>query len=212
MRRAETYPIDVFLEGRKCLIAGGGEVAARKVRDLLACGAGVTVVSPTICEALRAMTPQLEWKARAYRSGDEKDAFLVFAATDNPAVNAKVAKAAKAAGALVNVADDPDNCDFFVPSKVIRGKLMLTVSTNGAVPAFSKKIRRELQEQFGPEYKELLELIADARAKLLERDDLDTGQRKIILEQIMELDLLEKIKNGESDKAKEEIESCIFRS
>lgn len=212
MNRSKTYPIDVFLEGRICLVVGGGEVAARKVRDLLACGSKVTVVSPTICEALRGLEPQLKWKARSYKPGDEKGAFLVFAATDSPFVNIKVANAAKSAGALVNVADNTDICDFFVPSKVVRGKLMLTVSTTGTAPALTKKLREKLQEHFGPEYAKLTDLVADARKKLLERQDIDSDQRKKILQQILDLDLLEKIKNNEIDKAKQEIEACIYQS
>ena len=92
---------------------------------------------------------------------------LVLAATDDRQVNARVSAAAQAQGLWVNVADDPEFCTFIVPAQVKRGDLTLAISTGGASPALARKLRRELQQQFGPEYRPYLALLKGLRDRLL---------------------------------------------
>jgi len=166
------YPICVDMAGRACLVVGGGVVAERKASGLLESGARVTVVSPAITARLEAWAHegQIRVIRRGYEPGDLADQSLVFVATDDGVVNAAVAADARAAGVLINAADDPAHCDFILPAVLRRGALTVAVSTGGASPALSRAVRDELETHFDREdYASLLEVAADARARLRER-------------------------------------------
>jgi precorrin-2 dehydrogenase/sirohydrochlorin ferrochelatase len=166
------YPICVDMAGRACLVVGGGMVAERKASGLLESGARVTVVSPALTARLEAWAHegQIRVIRRGYEPGDLADQSLVFVATDDGEVNATVAADARAAGALTNAADDPAHCDFIIPAVLTRGALTVAVSTGGASPALSRAVRDELETHFDREdYASLLEVAADARARLRER-------------------------------------------
>ncbi|HEV8458071.1 MAG TPA: bifunctional precorrin-2 dehydrogenase/sirohydrochlorin ferrochelatase [Methylomirabilota bacterium] len=166
------YPICVDMAGRACLVVGGGMVAERKASGLLESGARVTVVSPALTARLEAWAHegQIRVIRRGYEPGDLADQSLVFVATDDGEVNATVAADARAAGVLTNAADDPAHCDFIIPAVLTRGALTVAVSTGGASPALSRAVRDELETHFDREdYASLLEVAADARARLRER-------------------------------------------
>jgi len=166
------YPICVDMAGRACLVVGGGMVAERKASGLLESGARVTMVSPALTARLEAWAHegQIRVIRRGYEPGDLADQSLVFVATDDGAVNATVAADARAAGVLINAADDPAHCDFILPAVLRRGALTVAVSTGGASPALSRAVRDELETHFDREdYASLLEVAADARARLRER-------------------------------------------
>jgi precorrin-2 dehydrogenase/sirohydrochlorin ferrochelatase len=166
------YPICVDMAGRACLVVGGGRVAERKACGLLESGARVTVVSPALTARLEswAREGQISVIRRGYETGDLADQSLVFVATDNGEVNAMVAADARAAGVLINAADDPAHCDFIIPAVLTRGALTVAVSTGGASPALSRAVRDELETHFDREdYASLLEVAAEARARLRER-------------------------------------------
>ena len=166
------YPICVDMAGRACLVVGGGVVAERKASGLLESGARVTVVSPAITARLEAWAHegQIRVIRRGYEPGDLADQSLVFVATDDGVVNAAVAADARAAGVLINAADDPAYCDFILPAVLRRGALTVAVSTGGASPALSRAVRDELETHFDREdYASLLEVAADVRARLRER-------------------------------------------
>ena len=166
-----TYPIALKLEGRRCLVVGGGRVARRKVSGLLDCGAEVVVVAPE-CEAgLRDQAERgaITLRERPFQEEDAAGARLVIAATDDRTVNQAVVRAAHAAGALVNVVDEPGDCDFYAPACIRRGDLCIAVSTGGACPSLAKRLREELDPQFGPEYGPYLELLDRLRTALRDR-------------------------------------------
>ncbi len=166
------YPVCVDMAGRACLVVGGGAVAERKASGLLESGSRVTVVSPALTARLEAWAREGQIRAirRGYEPGDLADQSLVFVATDDGAVNAAVAADARAAGVLINAADDPAHCDFILPAVLTRGALTVAVSTGGASPALSRAVRDELETHFDREdYASLLEVAADARARLRER-------------------------------------------
>ena len=166
----KTYPIFALIEHKACLVVGGGAVGERKVRDLMTAGARVTVVSRELTPYLAGLAAQ---GAIDYRPGDFLDdqvagMVLVMAATDDPAVNARVSAAAQAQGIWVNVADEPEHCTFIVPAQVRRGELTLAISTGGASPALARRLREDLQQQFGPEYGPYLNLLKRVRTLVLE--------------------------------------------
>ena len=163
------YPMCLDMAGRPCLVVGGGPVAERKVVGLLQAGARLTVVSP-------AVTPQLDdWGRegrirlvrRGYESSDLAGQSLAFVATDDGVVNVDVARDARAAGLLINTADDPAHCDFILPAVLRRGELTVTVSTGGASPALARMLRDELGAYLAREdYAALVSVAADARRTL----------------------------------------------
>ena len=158
------YPAFLNLRERPVLVVGGGRVAARKARGLLRAGAAVTVVAP----ALRPGFPEgVRHEARRFKASDVVGRVLVMAATDDPAVNAAAAKAARKAGALVNIADDPAGSDFHVPSVLRRGRLTLAIATSGASPAVAKRLRRDLARTYGPSFRVYLKVLAGLRPLIL---------------------------------------------
>ncbi len=165
----KTYPVFAVLEDRPCLVVGGGRVGERKVQDLREAGARVTVVS-------RRLTPALGKLAQAglirhldaeFSPEQLKGMVLVMAATDDPKVNARVAAAARRRAIWVNVADAPEFCSFIVPAQVRRGDLTVAISTGGASPALARKLREELQQHFGSEYRPYLALLQQVRTRVL---------------------------------------------
>ena len=165
----KTYPIFAIIEDKPCLVVGGGAVGERKVLDLMAAGARVTVVSRTLTPELAALADQGEitYLTEDFREAQVEGMALVMAATDDPKVNAAVSAAAQARAIWVNVADAPDYCTFIVPAQVRRGDLILAISTGGASPALARQVREELQQHFGPEYGPYLDLLRRVRTRLL---------------------------------------------
>ncbi len=160
------YPVFLNLCGKKAVIVGGGKVAERKIISLIAAGADVTVVSPSLTKRLRKTLSEgrIRHIPRVYRKNDIKGAFLVIAATDSPDTNRRVSKDAPA---LVNVVDVPAECNFIAPSVVRRGQLLIAVSTGGASPAFSKAVRKELQVFYGTGFSAYLKIVREVRAKAM---------------------------------------------
>lgn len=165
------YPVMLDLEGHACLVVGGGVVAAGKIASLLEAGARVTVVSPVLGPAVLdiARAERLRWWPREYTEGDVVGFTLVMVATDDRAVNARVATEARARAVWVNCADDPAHCDFILPSVLRRGPLTVAVSTGGASPTVARMVREELEAVLPADYVALTEVVADVRRALRER-------------------------------------------
>ena len=163
------YMVNLSLDGRAVLVVGGGEIARRKVEDLLAARARVTVVAPQVCEGIVALAGQerVRVHARPYQSGDIGDAFVVIAATDDEDLNAAIFRDATGRNVLINVVDRPALCTFTVPATVHRGDLTIAIATEGRSPAFSGILREELEGRYGPEYGALVELFGDLRKKMI---------------------------------------------
>jgi precorrin-2 dehydrogenase/sirohydrochlorin ferrochelatase len=159
------YPIALDLLEKRCLVVGGGEIAAGKLDALLAAGGRVTVVSPTVRPSIAALAAErrLTLHQRPYQETDIAGAYLVIAATDDRAANAAVAADARAAGILVNAVDDIPNCDFFAVALVRRGDLQLAISTNGRSPAFARWMREQLDAAIPAEYADLLAVLGEVR-------------------------------------------------
>jgi precorrin-2 dehydrogenase / sirohydrochlorin ferrochelatase len=163
------YPVQLDIQGRSCLVVGGGAVGTRKVETLRACGAQVTVVSPAATEPLRDLAAQgaIRLRLRDYASEDLAEMFLVIGATDDEALNRRISADAERQRILCNIADRPEACNFILPSILQRGDLTITVSTSGKSPAFAKKLRRTLAAQYGEEYAAFLDLMGAIRQRLL---------------------------------------------
>lgn len=181
------YPLLLDLEGKRCLIVGGGAVAERRAAGLLEAGAAVTVVSRRLTAQLAAWAGEGRVRAmtRPYAEGlaELAEAALVFAATDRADVNLRVRAEAKALGLWVNVASDGEGGDFIVPAVVRRGRLTLAVSTGGASPALAARLRRRLAEQFGEDYAPHLERLHTLRSALRQAS-AEAGQRQAMLREL----------------------------
>lgn len=178
------FPMMVRLQGKKCLVVGGGKVAAEKIAGLLQHGAKVTVVSPdaTLTIQKQAQSGLLTWRKRRFTPRDAVGVFFVIAATNSSAVNSAVLRASRGSGALCNAVDDPANCDFFYPAVVRRGPLQIAISTNGHSPAAAARLRRQLERQFGPEWGKWIEFIGKARAEITRTQMPDRVRRAQIME------------------------------
>jgi siroheme synthase-like protein len=145
-RSAPGYPVTLVVDGRPCLVVGGGRVAARKVEGLRESGAQVHVLAPAVDASLKA-AEGVTWEERPYQSGDAAGYRLVVAATDDRGVNGDVAADAERHGVWVNSADDPERCTFTLPSVVRRGPLLVSVSTSDRSPAVARWLRERLDQE-----------------------------------------------------------------
>lgn len=159
------YPIFLKLEGVKCLVVGGGEVASRKIKALLECGASVLATSHEFNAEIKdlASSDNLRLDQRCFIDKDLEGMLIVIVATDDMDVNKSISKKAMERGLLVNVVDQPELCNFYVPSSLTRGDLKIAISTAGKSPATAKKIREFLEEQFDDSWADLLKEFGEAR-------------------------------------------------
>lgn len=179
------FPIFLKLEGRSCLVVGAGRIGEPKIQSLVAAGAKVRVVAPlaTAQVADWAEAGALRWEQREFRSTDLEGVFLVIAATASPEVNAAVFQEAQARHILCNAVDDPEHCDFYYPAVVQRGDLQVAISTAGHSPALAQRLRRELEEQFGPEYEAWVEQLGTIRQQLF-ASNMDPEERRRLLHEL----------------------------
>ncbi len=177
---AFTYSVTLNLSGTFCTVVGGGQVALRKVQALLAEGAEVTVISPALIPELAAMQDRFVWMKNSYKDGLLEGSFLVIAATDQRDINQQIAQWCQENQVLVNVVDSKKESNFIVNAAVKQGDLLIAVSTNGISPAVSRTIRQELEQQYGPEYAIMLELIAQARAEAMKTIKDDAKRRQFL--------------------------------
>jgi precorrin-2 dehydrogenase / sirohydrochlorin ferrochelatase len=154
------------LKGRRCLVVGGGEIGLEKVEGLLACDGEVTLIAPEAVPALKehAREGAIRWERRAYAGpADLEGVFMVIAATDDTDVNIAVYDDAERRAMLVNVVDVPPLCNFILPAIVRTGPLAIAISTAGASPALAKRMKREIEAQFGEPYARLAVLLNEVR-------------------------------------------------
>ncbi len=175
------------LSGRRCVVVGGGEIGLEKVDGLLACDGEVTLIAPTALPTLEeyAREGSIRWEQRPYAGpADLQGVFMAIAATDDTDVNIAVYDDAERRAMLVNVVDVPPLCNFILPAIVRTGPLAIAISTAGASPALAKRMKREVEGQFGAEYARLAILLNDARGWA--KATLPTYQdRKLFFESIV---------------------------
>ena len=191
------FPINLDIRGRQAVIVGGGVVAVRKSVALHACGGDITVIAPRLDSSLQQMRTagKITHLEREYEPGDLAAAFLACAASDDPAVNRAVAEEAKALGILADIADAPRSGSFTMPAVVRRGDLLIAVSTGGASPALARRIREQLEREFGPEYGTATALLGRLREKQLTETGGSAYNKKIFNE-LVDHDLPSLIKNN----------------
>ena len=194
------------LAGRRVVVVGGGRVATRRVGQLIEAGAEVSVVAPRVSPELAAWAEAgaVGLSRRLFEPGDVDAAWLVFAATDDSAVNSDVVAAAEARRCWASSASGAGSCQ---PMSVLRrGQLEVAVGTSGRSPALAGWLRRRLEAQVGPEYGVLLDLAGDARDDRRAEGDIPDAPDWYAL---FDSGILELIRSGRVEEAREELRTCL---
>lgn len=199
-------PIAVDLEGRSCVVIGGGSLATRKVESLLRAGAWVRVIAPWICEEIEVWAqqePRLSLERRVYRAGDLRGASLAFAATDQAEVHAAVALEAEERRVWLNAVDDPERCSFLMPAIVERGPLVIAVATGGASPALARRVRDEIAAWVGEEYGQAAAYLGELRGRYR-----PGAQRQRAFARLLDEGLVEAFRAGDRERVERLTESA----
>lgn len=206
------YPMNVNLEGRRCIVLGGGAVALRKILTLLEAKAEVLLISPDAGEKLKslALTGKIVWQKQCFHAGELPKGFLFICATNDEKVNRQAVKEAKEMGMLVNAPAQPELSDFTVPASLRRGRLLLTVSTEQLSPACAKWIRESLEREFPDSFADWLEFLADLRDDM-KRQLPHSRERERFWREVLDEDILALVKQGELKQAEVKIRNAVGR-
>lgn len=201
-------PVNLLVAGRRCVVVGAGQVAARKIATLLDLDAVVVVVAPRATDEVRgwARAGRLVLHERPFAPTDLDGAWLAITATGDPAVDRAVAEAGEARRVWVNAADDPANCTVTLLSLVRRGDIVVAIGTNGRSPALAAHLRERIGATIGPEYEATLELLAEQR-EAMRADGRPTevpGWRDAFAAGLVEL-----VREGRTDEARELLRRCL---
>ncbi|OMD74802.1 precorrin-2 dehydrogenase/sirohydrochlorin ferrochelatase family protein [Paenibacillus odorifer] len=190
-------PIMLDCEGQPCVVIGGGVVAERKVSGLLEAGAAVKVISPSLTDPLDSLAEKglLIWMDRTYAPGDLRGAFLVYAATNDRAVNEEVARESRQLGIHVNVASHAEVGNFITPGVFRRGRLTVAVSTSGAGPLEATKIKNVLEKALDAAYEPYLDFVHAMRTRIKEKEP-SAEVRGRLLRKLGTLDVLNEMSMG----------------
>lgn len=196
------YPIFIDLRGQRCAVVGGGRVGERQVRSLLRVGAAVHVISPDLTPrlALLAAKKKVRITPRAYQKGDLDRPLLVFAATNDPNIQAQVREDAESAGALVTSVGSRERSTFLVPASFSQGDLQVAISTSGASPALARRLRRQLQVTIGREYRAYVRFLRAARTEVV-RSIPSQEERSRILRKLAGGIVLDWFRSGAPNRA-----------
>lgn len=181
----ELFPVFLKLAGQRCLAVGGGKTIEEKIPTLMACGARMTVVAPNATPKIQrwADAETLVWLKRPFDSHDLEDVFICVVATSSKATNQSVFEEAQRRRILCNVVRQGAHCNFYYPAVVKRGPLQIAISTAGHSGALAKRLREELEKEFGPEWENWLRWLGEARSSLYD-DPLSPRQRRTMLHKL----------------------------
>jgi precorrin-2 dehydrogenase/sirohydrochlorin ferrochelatase len=207
------YPVMLDISEKPVIVVGGGKVASRKVMRLLECGARVTVISPMLEPELEHLADErrIDWIAEPF---DESlldridDPVLIFGTTDRQDVNVRIHAGAVKRAIPCNIADVPDLCTFTVPAVVARGDLTIAVSTGGSSPALARRIREELEKNYGCEYAAMTKVLGDLRTLIL-RDRGSSEENRQLFFRIVDSGVLQALRENDRTRAAEILKSIL---
>ncbi|HET7230151.1 MAG TPA: bifunctional precorrin-2 dehydrogenase/sirohydrochlorin ferrochelatase [Longimicrobium sp.] len=208
------YPVLLDLSRLAVLVVGGGEVALRKVRGVLDGGGRPAIVSPQVRPELERLIRQheLAWSAQPYAAGDVHGYNLVFAATSSAQVNAQITAEAEAAGALVNVADDGEGSTFHVPAAIRRDEVVVALSTGGASPLLSRRLRERLEGVVTPGLGRAATRLASVRRQVRDRWPADEARRRDAWFGLVTPEFLDAAIAGRDAEVEQRIARCLSQS
>lgn len=142
------FPMFVDISKKKIVVIGGGKIAARRVKTLLIFAEDITVIAPDICDTLWELSRggSIQCRKREFWTEDIQEAQIVLAATDRREINAEIVRYCREHGILVNTADDKGACDFYFPSVVKKGNVIIGINSGGDSPEEVKRVRKEIEE------------------------------------------------------------------
>lgn len=209
-RSTPLFPLFADLRGRAVLVVGGGAVARRKIEALLEAGAEVSVVAPQVVPELDEWVRfgRVQQRATAFDPAQLADAYLVIAASDNGAVNRAVAAAAAARGVFANVVDDAALSSVHIPARVRRGRLQIAISSGGAAPVLTRRLRERLDTELDDSLETLVDLLAHERSRIRRRFPRP-GQRRRFFERLLDGDVPRLLRSGDEAQAKQAFELAL---
>lgn len=200
------YPIYIDIEDRDVLIVGGGNVCARKAETMMKYGAKVTIVSPEVTDEIAGWERDgmLTVTRKLYDESELSGRSIVIASTDDPCINARVARDCRRRRIPVNVVDVTHLCEFIVPAIIEKGSVQVAVSTGGKSPALARTLKENLIDFIGPEYAEVNDLLGTLRksAKKVLPTDVD---RKRFFDGIIAAGILDMLREGRRREAFETV-------
>jgi uroporphyrin-III C-methyltransferase/precorrin-2 dehydrogenase/sirohydrochlorin ferrochelatase len=209
-------PIFLDIQNKPCLVVGGGQVAARKIKLLMNAGANIKIISPEICTEILQMSEhkQIKYISRKYQAGDEDGTTLIFAATDSEETNQEIAAAANEQGIPCNTVDNPDNGSFIMPSIIDRSPVVAAVSTGGASPILARQIKAKLESLIPAGYGRLAEIAGNYRDKVKTAFS-KSSDRKAFWHKMLEGGFAERVFSGHYEEAEALLETtkwvkCIW--
>ena len=205
------FPAFLNLQGRQCLIVGGGDVALRKARLLLAAGAVISVIAPETSWALTAFLEKnsLRLVRRKFRASDVDGNWLVVSATGDPTVERAVYDASSAAGVFCNGVDDKSNCSYITPAIVDRSPIIIAVSSAGTAPVLARRLRARIEMLLPKHLGRLADLAGRWRTSVSERIKGLPGRRRF-WEAAFEGPVTAYAIGGHVDKAEKEMAKLLF--
>mgnify|MGYP000863428212 CR=1 FL=1 len=213
MMKEQFYPVNMKLGGRRCAIVGGGHIALRRAKALVAAGAIVTVIAPQALPEIVDLSREgvIRWIAEPFTASHIVGMFLVVCATDDEAVNRAAAWSSKATGALVNMVAPPTELsDFTVPAQAGHGQLLLTVSTAGASPELSRVLCRELVDNFVEVYGTWLDRLAPLRQEAQKKFS-GSEVREIFWRSALDDEVMALVRQRQYDEAEARVKDAIAR-
>ena len=204
------YPIVLKIDRKPVLVIGGGEVAESKVQHLLDCDAAVTVLSPELTPQLHALVQSgaIAWRQRAYEVGDVRGSFIVIAATGDAQVQERIYRDARQARILVNCVDEPERCDFIMPSVIRRDDLIVAISTSGKSPAFAAWLRQNIESWLSVDFGRAVRVLGRVREHVRERFKT-VRERKQVYARIIDSGLVNWIRDCDDATAEARVKEMI---
>lgn len=209
---AERVCVSLELAGAPVTVIGGGTVAARKIDSLLDAGAAVTVCAPHVTAAIAdlATAGRLVWRAKRYDAGDLAGARVVFAATDDPAVNTQIAGDARAANLFCNVASPAAAGDLFLLATIQREQVTIALGTGGASPFVAARLRELVESAVPCELAALARLMGELRDEVGQRVE-DQAGRRAVYEAMWQSDAAARLAAGDEDGARAVLRQVLER-
>jgi len=206
------FPVFLNLDGQRCVVVGAGDVAARRVRQLLKSNADVLVIAPEAGAEITNLRRQnkIEFHRKAFSSADISDCALVIAATDSEGINKQVSSIAKQKNMPVNVVDNPGLCSFIMPSVIDREPLQIAVSTGGASPVLARLLRAKLETLIPASYGKLAKAVGEFRARVREKFPAP-GERRRFWENVIQGPIAEMFFAGREKAAIETLERELVK-
>lgn len=179
------FPFFINIKDKKCVIVGGGNVAARKIEKLLPFEPNITVIAPEISEIIKNIKG-IEIVSRKFQDEDINDAFFVISASDNEQLNAHIFEICTNKNILVNTVDDRNKCGFIFPAVVHKSDITVGISTSGKSPIFASYLRMKTENMIDEKCLETIEILGKFREKI-KREISSESARKKAFEKILKM-------------------------